>query len=147
MLEKWTRRQKNSWKSFAKWFKYLNNLRIHLVVTTMIFQTSKDWKQTNKQQDLSALHLNISSISAHIDDLRILSKHPQKKLLKLYGPFLWMGFNCPRARATSRRQFTNTDLPGFNMEQTPNESSADLYLPKQRRYTALKNWNLHLLSY
>ena len=24
----------------------------------------------------------------------------------LYGPFLWMGFNCLKARATSRRQFT-----------------------------------------
>ena len=23
----------------------------------------------------------------------------------LYGPFLWMGFNCLKARATSRRQF------------------------------------------
>ena len=28
-------------------------------------------------------------------------------LKKLYGPFfLWMGFNCLKARATSRRQFT-----------------------------------------
>ena len=25
---------------------------------------------------------------------------------KLYGPFLWMGFNCLKATATSRRQFT-----------------------------------------
>ena len=25
---------------------------------------------------------------------------------KLYGPLLWMGFNCLKARATSRRQFT-----------------------------------------
>ena len=25
---------------------------------------------------------------------------------KLYGPFLWMGFNCLKAAATSRRQFT-----------------------------------------
>ena len=25
---------------------------------------------------------------------------------KLYGPFLWTGFNCLKARATSRRQFT-----------------------------------------
>ena len=28
------------------------------------------------------------------------------KKKKLYGPFLWMGFNCLKARATSRRQFT-----------------------------------------
>ena len=27
-------------------------------------------------------------------------------LKKLYGPFLWMGFNCLKATATSRRQFT-----------------------------------------
>ena len=25
---------------------------------------------------------------------------------KLYGPFLWMGFNCLKATATLRRQFT-----------------------------------------
>ena len=25
---------------------------------------------------------------------------------RLYGPFLWMRFNCLKARATSRRQFT-----------------------------------------
>ena len=25
---------------------------------------------------------------------------------KLYGPFLWIGFNCLKATATSRRQFT-----------------------------------------
>ena len=25
---------------------------------------------------------------------------------KLYGPFLWMGFNCLKAKAASRRQFT-----------------------------------------
>ena len=25
---------------------------------------------------------------------------------KIYGPFLWMGFNCLKARATSRRQIT-----------------------------------------
>ena len=28
------------------------------------------------------------------------------KKKQLYGPFLWMGFNCLKARATSRRQFT-----------------------------------------
>ena len=30
----------------------------------------------------------------------------KKKKKKLYGPFLWMGFNCLKATATSRRQFT-----------------------------------------
>ena len=28
------------------------------------------------------------------------------KKKKLYGPFLWMGFNCLKATTTSRRQFT-----------------------------------------
>ena len=28
------------------------------------------------------------------------------KKKQLYGPFLWMGFNCLKARATSKRQFT-----------------------------------------
>ena len=33
------------------------------------------------------------------------------KLKKLYGPSLWMRFNCLNARATSRRQFTlNCDI-------------------------------------
>ena len=27
-------------------------------------------------------------------------------LKKLYGSFLWMGFNCLKARATSKKQFT-----------------------------------------
>ena len=30
----------------------------------------------------------------------------EKKKKKLYGPFLWIGFNCLKARATSSRQFT-----------------------------------------
>ena len=29
-----------------------------------------------------------------------------KNFKKLYGPFLWMGFNCLKASSTSRRQFT-----------------------------------------
>ena len=29
----------------------------------------------------------------------------RNKNLKLYGSFLWMGFNCAKATATSRRQF------------------------------------------
>ena len=33
-------------------------------------------------------------------------KTKTKKTTKLYGSFLWMGFNCLKARATSRRQFS-----------------------------------------
>ena len=30
----------------------------------------------------------------------------KKKKQQLNGPFLWMGLNCLKAKATSRRQFT-----------------------------------------
>ena len=34
---------------------------------------------------------------------------------KLYGPYLWMGFNCFKARATLRRSlFYNTKFPGIS---------------------------------
>ena len=36
--------------------------------------------------------------------LNLLFNKLKKK--KLYGPFLWMGFNCLKARATLRKQFT-----------------------------------------
>ena len=40
----------------------------------------------------------------------------KKNFNKLYGSFLWIGFNCLKARATSRRQFTFTtkfpEIPG-----------------------------------
>ena len=39
-----------------------------------------------------------------------------KKNFKLYGPFLWMGFNCPKAKATSRGSLLFTtkfpEIPG-----------------------------------
>ena len=36
----------------------------------------------------------------------LLNKKPKLKKKNLYGSFLWMGFNCPKASATLRRQFT-----------------------------------------
>ena len=40
-----------------------------------------------------------------INAIRLVNTKKKKK--KLYGPFLlWMGFNCLKATATSRRQFT-----------------------------------------
>ena len=38
--------------------------------------------------------------------ISLLTKTLTLKKKQLYGPFLWMGFNCLKARATSRRQFT-----------------------------------------
>ena len=51
----------------------------------------------------------INICDVNVDNIVIskLVKTTIKKLKKkLYGPFLWMGFNCLKARATSRRQFT-----------------------------------------
>ena len=42
----------------------------------------------------------VGSLKLHLILLKTLT------LKKLYGPFLWMRFNCLKARATSRRQFT-----------------------------------------
>ena len=41
-----------------------------------------------------------------IPKTNIFGKNKLECYLKLYGPFLWMAFNCLKARATSRRQFT-----------------------------------------
>ena len=44
-------------------------------------------------------HLCFLPIYSVLNTFRIYIK-------KLYGPFLWMGFNCLRARAILRKQFT-----------------------------------------
>ena len=64
-LKKWTRRQENSWKRFVK-LKSENPLSSDYDIS--------DFKKLRikKQQDLSILHLNISYILSHIDDLRTL---------------------------------------------------------------------------
>ena len=46
------------------------------------------------------------------------------KNLKLYGSFFWMGFNCLKARATSRRQFTF-------YQQVPRNSWYSFYQPRK----------------
>ena len=37
---------------------------------------------------------------------------------KLYGPFLWSGFNCLKARVTSRRQLLLIIMPFFTFSKT-----------------------------
>ena len=103
----------------------------------------------NKQQDLSILHLNISSISSQIDDLRTFLNLAHHKFDIICISESRISLKHP--------QTTNVNLPGFNMEQIPAESSAGRtliyisqrlsYLEKISRYTVLKNWNLHLLNY
>ena len=96
----------------------------------------------NQQQDLSILHLNISSISSHIDDLRTFLNLAHHKFDIICISESRISLKHP--------QTTNINLPGFNMEQTPTESSAGrtlIYVEKISIYTVLKNWNLHLLNY
>ena len=70
----------------------------------------------NRQQDLPILHLNISSISAHIDDFRTFINRVNHKFDILC---------ISKSRIfTKHPQTTNIDLPGVNIEQTPTESSA-----------------------
>ena len=42
----------------------------------------------------------------------------RKKKLKLHGPFLWMRFNCLKARATSRRQLAFSSCKNIKMKLT-----------------------------
>ena len=62
-----------------------------------------------EQQDFSALHLNISSISTHINDLRNFLNLVNQKIVEFLR---------------RNPETTNIDLPGYKIEQTPTESSA-----------------------
>ena len=48
------------------------------------------------------IQLSVLSVIWHL----ICGNKKKTNKQKLYGPFLWMGFNCLKASATSRRQFT-----------------------------------------
>ena len=85
--------------------------------------------KTREKQDSSILHLNISSISAHINDLR--------NFLNLADQKIDIICISESRISTKSPQTTNIDLPGYNIEQIPTESSAggalfpkDLYFPK-----------------
>ena len=69
-----------------------------------------------EQKDLSVTHLNISSISAHINDLR--------NFLNLINQKIDIICISESRISTKNPQTTNIDLPGYNIEQTPAESSA-----------------------
>ena len=110
---------------------------------------------------MSILYLNISSISAHIDDLRTFLNLAHQKF----------DIICiSESRLSSKYpQTTNIDLPGFKMERTPTESSAggtliyifqslsykprkdlQIYCPKELESTftelLIPNWQSHLIG-
>ena len=92
----------------------------------------------NKQQDLSVLHLNISSISAHTDDLRTFLNLAHHKFDIICISESRISVKHP--------QTTNIDLPGFNMEQTPTESSAGgtlIYISQSLSYKPRKDLQIY----
>ena len=72
----------------------------YIFLISFTFQTHLMQKQIHLSSDLVPVGLDFL--------VNILFHFSIKKntLLKLYGPFLWMGFNCLKARATSRRLVT-----------------------------------------
>ena len=63
-----------------------------------------DYINDLSKSDQEKLQISKSSTSKSSTSFKFGDK--LKKKNKLYVPFLWMGFNCLKATATSRRQFT-----------------------------------------
>ena len=63
-----------------------------------------------EQKDLSIIHLNISSISSHINDLR--------NFLNLINQKIDIICISESRISTKNPQTTNIDLPGYNIEKT-----------------------------
>ena len=91
-----------------------------------------------KQEDLSVLHLNISSLSAHIDDLKNF-------LSELSIKFDIICISESRL-SQKKPQTTNINLTGYNIEQTPTESSAGgvlLYISQKFSYKQRKDLQIY----
>ena len=134
-------------------FQQLNNLFDQSENTISCdYYDLKDFQEIKiKQQDFSLLHLNISSLSCHINDL-------VNFLALLNTKF---DVICITETRLSHKNpiTTNIELPGYNTEQTPTESSAGgalIYISqnlsyKRRtdqifKYAVQKNWNLYSLK-
>ena len=92
----------------------------------------------NKRQDMSILHLSISSISAHIDDLRTFLNLAHHKF----------DIICISESRISLKhlQTTNIDLPGLKMELTPTESSAGgtlIFISQSLSYKPRKDLHIY----
>ena len=103
-----------------------------------------------KEQDFSLLHLNISSLSAHINELKAFLSQVDTKF----------GIICiSKSRISKKNSLTtNIDILGYNIEQTPTESTPGGSLciyhkryhtgyEKTYRYITLRSWNQFSLSF
>ena len=68
------------------------------------------------ENNLSVIHLNISSLPLHINEL------------KLFLTFHKVKFDIISISESSNTLTTNIDIPGYNIEHTPTESKAGGYL-------------------
>ena len=96
-------------------------------------------KVKNTQQDLSILHLNISSLSAHINDL--------KTFLNLVDSKFDIICISESRLSLKHPQTTNIELPGYNIEHIPTESAAGgvlMYISQKLSYQPRKD--LHIYS-
>ena len=81
-----------------------------LIVTTVdVYKFHALTRNKNKEKTLKWSY-NVIASQLQCDSFKLLKKvlltflgKMNSKKNKLYGPFLWMGFNCLKARATSRR--------------------------------------------
>ena len=105
------------------------------------YYTPYELNKIKVKQDLSVLHLNISSLSAHIDDLKNFLSELSIKF----------DIICISESRLSQKnlQTTNINLTGCNIEQTPRESSAGgvlLYISQKFSYKQRKDLYTNLLS-
>ena len=98
---------------FRGFFFYLQ--RNHLVYECKVGSFSFNNKNISKWKSTGVFngtdYYNMNGIENTKKEMPILKNDERlyvfkKKKKKLSGPFLWMGFNCLKARATSRKQFT-----------------------------------------
>ena len=90
------------------------------------------------ENDLSVIHLNISSLPLHINEL------------KLFLSFFKMKFDIisiSESRITKGNTLTtNIDIPGYNIEHTPTESKAGgclLYISDKIPYKLRNDLNVY----
>ena len=78
---------------------------------------------------IQSLRDEVKEMNTNFKKLQADAKTVKKKTL-LYGPFLRMGFNCLKARATSRRKFTfNEKVSWYRVtaEQMPSTFPEDVW--------------------
>ena len=134
------RKLKKHSKKIWKKVKDLNKL-FYLIENTVscdYFDINEYKKVKLKEQDFSLLHLNISSLSAHINELKTFLNQVDTKI----------DIICISESRISKKNSlkTNIDIPGYNVEQTPTESSEGgllMYISQKLLYRARKDLQIH----